>query len=42
MERVLNILKYFGYSDPIRAYQTLTQDTLMNLIHQYYELNPTE
>ena len=40
MVSVLDILKYFGYSDPIKAYQTLNLDTIESLIHRYYELNP--
>lgn len=39
MVAVLEILSYFGYSDPVKAYQTLPLDKLMYLIHKYYELN---
>lgn len=40
MENVLDILKYFGYPDPVKAYQSLPMDKLMDLIHKYYILNP--
>jgi hypothetical protein len=40
MENILNILKYFGYSDPIKAYKSISMDKLMDLIHKYYILNP--
>ena len=39
MITVLDILSYFGYSDPVKAYQTISLDKLINLIHRYYELN---
>jgi hypothetical protein len=39
MVSVLDILKYFGYSNPVKAYQTLNMDTITDLIHRYYELN---
>ena len=39
MASILDILVYFGYPDPIKAYQSLTLDKLMYLIHRYYELN---
>jgi len=39
MVSILDILKYFGYSDPVKAYQVLTMDTIQDLIHKYYELN---
>ena len=42
MENILNILKYFGYSDPVKAYQSLTIDRLMDLIRQYYILKSME
>ena len=39
MITVLDILSYFRYSDPVKAYQTLPLDKLMYLIRKYYELN---
>ena len=39
MKTVLEILSYFGYTDPVKAYQTLTMDKLIELIQLYYELN---
>lgn len=37
---ILDILSFFGYADPKKAYQSITIDYLMYLIHKYYELNP--
>ena len=39
MVSILDILVYFGYADPIKAYQSLSMDKLITLIHKYYELN---
>jgi len=39
MVSVLEILKYFGYHDPVAAYQTLPMNVIQNLIRRYYELN---
>lgn len=42
MVSVLDILKYFGYNDPVAVYQTLPMNVIQNLIHRYYELNTVE
>jgi len=36
MVTILDILKWAGYSDPVKAYQVLTMDTIPALIHKYY------
>jgi hypothetical protein len=37
MISVLEILKYFGYSNPEEAYQQLPMDVINYYIHKYYE-----
>ena len=41
MDNVLNILKYFGYSNPADAYQKLSMNQITSLIHEYYRLHST-
>ena len=36
MVPILDILKWAGYSNPVEAYQTLSMDTILALIHEYY------
>lgn len=38
MVSILDILRYFGYSNPEAVYQTISQDELFKLIHLYYTL----
>ena len=38
MTSILDILRYFGYSNPEVVYQTITQDELFRLIRLYYTL----
>lgn len=42
MVDILYIIKYFGFDDPEKVYQTINQDILLELIHIYYEENPIE
>jgi hypothetical protein len=39
MKTVLEILSYFGYHNPVKAYQSMPMDKLIELIRLYYELN---
>jgi hypothetical protein len=38
MVSILDILRYFGYSNPEAVYQTISQDELFKLIRLYYIL----
>ena len=36
MTKILDILRYFGYSDPKKAYQSLSMNAILSYIQRYY------
>ena len=39
MTKVLNILRFYGFTDPAKAYQSLPMNVILNYIQRYYSEN---